>query len=99
MKKLRYLKFTFKYLFDPAVPFLKKLWINLVLFYFLSPFDLIPDPILGIGWVDDLVILIFSLSKLVEVLEKYAVEKEQPRRSNDGVTVENVEYKVHHNDD
>lgn len=95
MKKIRYLKYALKYLFDPAIPFYKKLWIYLVLFYFLSPFDLIPDPILGLGWLDDAVILIWAVMKLIEVLEKYAMEKERPRRSEDGVTVENVEYKVH----
>ena len=95
MRKLRYLKYIFKYLGDPGVPFYKKIWIYLVLLYFISPFDLIPDPILGLGWLDDAAVLILAAMKLVKVLEKYAAEKERPRHSEDGVTVENVEYKVH----
>ena len=66
-----------------------------MIFYFLSPFDLIPDPILGFGWLDDAVILILAVMKLVEVLERYATEKERLRRSEDGITVENVEYKIY----
>jgi Uncharacterized conserved protein len=97
MKKLHYLKYFFRYLLDRQVPFYKKIWIYLVLIYFISPLDLIPDPILGIGWLDDAVILIWGIFKLLAVLEKYGMEKEQPPHFKDenGVTVENVEYKVH----
>jgi uncharacterized membrane protein YkvA (DUF1232 family) len=95
MKKLRYLKYTFRYLLDQRIPFYKKLWIYLVLFYFLSPFDIIPDPILGLGWFDDVVILILAVMKLVDVLEKYAGNNERSGQSKDGATIENVEYKVH----
>lgn len=98
MAKLHYLKYFFKYLLDPAVPFLKKIWIYLVLIYFLSPIDLIPDPLLGIGWLDDAVILIVALFHLVKVLERYVEGKEQPQKSRDEKTIDNVEYKVHHDD-
>ena len=72
MKKLKYLRYFFTYLFDSKVPFIKKLWIYIVLFYFISPIDLIPDPILGFGIIDDVVIIIFSLIKIVNDLDKYA---------------------------
>jgi uncharacterized membrane protein YkvA (DUF1232 family) len=95
MAKLHYLKYTLKYLKDPAVPFYKKIWIYLVILYILSPFDLIPDPILGIGWLDDAIVFIVAALFLAEVLQGYAGGTGQPRRSRDGKTIENVPYKVH----
>ncbi|MGE5582590.1 MAG: YkvA family protein [Bacillota bacterium] len=94
MRKFASLRYAFKYLCDPAVPFYKKIWIYLVLLYFFSPFDLIPDPLLGFGWLDDIVILILVLYKLTGILERYSQEKAEPHNNEDGVTIDNVEYKV-----
>ena len=98
MVKLGYLKYTIKYLRDSAVPFYKKIWIYLVIFYILSPFDLIPDPILGFGWLDDAVILIVTAIFLAKVLEEYVEGTGHPRRSRDGKTIDNVQYKFHDDD-
>jgi uncharacterized membrane protein YkvA (DUF1232 family) len=44
---------------DPATPLPLKLACLLLLGYLVSPFDLIPDFLLGLGWADDLVMLAF----------------------------------------
>jgi uncharacterized membrane protein YkvA (DUF1232 family) len=80
-------------LFDPKVSFYKKLWIFLTVLYFFSPFDFIP-----VFDLLNIVILFFALLKLSDVLEKYMAGKESPHQSNDGVTIDNVEYKVHDDD-
>jgi uncharacterized membrane protein YkvA (DUF1232 family) len=90
LKKFRYLKYTFKYLFDSQVPFIKKIWILLTVLYFFSPFDFIP-----IFDLLNIVILFFALLKLADVLEKYMADKNNPHQPNDGVTIDHVEYKVH----
>lgn len=67
--------------------------------YFVSPIDLVPDLIPGLGFLDDLVILVLSLSKLVRVLEEYdlKLQNRKPGRESQasGVTIDDVEYKVH----
>ena len=86
----------FTYLVDPEVSFLKKLWVIAPVFYFLSPLDLIPDPILGIGWLDDLVIILLFLGKIKADLNRYITRKTKPvDDSAKGETIDNVEYKVH----
>jgi uncharacterized membrane protein YkvA (DUF1232 family) len=73
MKRLKYLRYFFGYLRDRKVPWLQKIWIYLVIIYFLSPIDLLPDLILpGLGWIDDLLILLWAVPKLLRTLEDYA---------------------------
>ncbi len=45
------------------------------LLYFISPIDLIPDFILGLGLVDDVIILRFVYKKVKKELDKYQVWK------------------------
>ncbi|HBE79395.1 MAG TPA: hypothetical protein DDW65_16720 [Firmicutes bacterium] len=93
MSKFRYLRYIFRYLGDPEVSFYKKLWIFVVVIYFFSPLDFIP-------FIDvlNIIILFIALVKLAAVLEKYIAAKEKPHPANDGVTIDNVEYKVHDDD-
>ncbi len=43
---------------NPAVPWWSKLlFLGMSLGYIVSPIDLIPDFFIGIGWIDDLIIL------------------------------------------
>ena len=99
MGPLRYLRYCFRYLFDTEVPFSKKIWILLVVLYFISPIDLVPDLIPGLGFLDDLLILVLSLNKLLRVLEEYdlKIQNRKPGRESEasGVTIDEVEYKVH----
>ncbi|WP_069649258.1 YkvA family protein [Caloranaerobacter ferrireducens] len=75
-----------KYLLDAKVPFLKKIWIILGLIYLISPIDLLPEPILGFGIIDDIVLIMYILAKLAKDLDEY-INKENK-------IIENVEYEV-----
>lgn len=46
------------------------------LLYFLSPLDLIPDFILGLGFVDDVFIIGLVIKQVTQDLEKYRLWKE-----------------------
>ncbi len=50
---------------DPRVPARTKATMFVLAGYLLSPIDLIPDPIPGVGHVDDLVILAFALDQIL----------------------------------
>ncbi len=52
---------------DPRVPRWTKLIIPATIVYVLSPIDLIPDFILGLGQVDDIAILFMSVSLFLQV--------------------------------
>jgi uncharacterized membrane protein YkvA (DUF1232 family) len=44
--------------FDPATPFRSKAMLLAALAYFIMPFDVIPDFILGLGFTDDMTVLL-----------------------------------------
>lgn len=68
IKRLKALKFFLK---DKKVPIRKKLIIILGIVYLLSPIDLIPEPILMFGVIDDIVLWTFIIWYLKEELDKY----------------------------
>lgn len=49
------------------------------LLYLLNPADVIPDFIIGVGFVDDLSLLAYIIKKLRNELEKYKIWKENAR--------------------
>lgn len=53
---------------DPNVPVGKKALIAGALLYFLSPFDLIPDIMVGIGYTDDAVVVMAALKAVQDIL-------------------------------
>ena len=44
--------------------------------YFVSPVDLIPDFIVGAGYVDDMAVIAFTIKQIAEDLEKFKLWKE-----------------------
>ena len=68
MKRIKAIKFFIK---DKKVPKRKKLIIIAGIIYLLMPIDLIPEPILIFGIVDDLVLWTFIIWYLKEELDKY----------------------------
>jgi uncharacterized membrane protein YkvA (DUF1232 family) len=54
-------------LWDGRVPFSTKLVPVLALLYLISPIDLVPDALLGVGQVDDLVVLLIGLRMFVSL--------------------------------
>lgn len=56
---------------DDQMPWKTKAWILFGLAYFASPVDLIPDPIFGVGYVDDLAVVLWVLHQIQSDVEAY----------------------------
>ena len=96
MSFLRKIPLAIKFLFDKDVPFRKKILIILGAIYLISPIDLVPDPVLLLGVVDDLTIIAFILNKLSSDLDKYELEKDKSNREKNikGKIIENIDYDI-----
>lgn len=95
----RKLDIAIKYLFDSNVPLKKKLWLIIGIIYFILPIDFLPDVFLGLGFIDDFILVGYIISKISKDLYKYEKElkvkqKEEPFKDK---IIENVDYKI--NDD
>jgi uncharacterized membrane protein YkvA (DUF1232 family) len=60
---------------DSQVPVWVKLIPPLAILYLLSPIDLIPDPVLGLGQLDDLAILLLGAKLFVEMSPPGVVQR------------------------
>jgi len=58
---------TWKLIWDDRVPLLTKLVPLMTLLYLLLPFDFIPDAFLGLGQVDDVVVLLIGLRMFISL--------------------------------
>ena len=72
---VRTLRLVWRLFNDPRVPFLTKLIIPFTILYVLSPIDLIPDPILGLGQLDDIGAVIVGLKMFIEFCPHGVVEE------------------------
>lgn len=52
--------------FDPNVPWSAKLIPVAAALYIVLPVDLLPDPVLGLGQIDDLIVLLMALKVFVD---------------------------------
>ena len=68
MKNIRYF---FKYIQDKDVSIFKKSLILLSLLYFILPTDIVPDFILGLGWLDDAAVAAFIWNVLNSEIKDY----------------------------
>ena len=67
-------KVIYKYLLDPKVNIFKKLMVVGAFIYIFSPLDFIPEIVLGIGLIDDVVLYVFLISLIADELDRY-IEK------------------------
>jgi uncharacterized membrane protein YkvA (DUF1232 family) len=56
---MKNIKYFFEYIKDKKVPFFKKGLIFASLLYFILPTDIVPDFIIGLGWLDDATVAAF----------------------------------------
>lgn len=100
LQLLKKVKTVFNYVFDRDVPVFKKLIIILGFIYLLFPFDIIPDPILGLGIIDDITILLIVYRSFKGELEKYEYLKGNTNnkvkpKSKENI-INNVDYRINH---
>lgn len=83
-----------KYMLDPAVSMNQKIWVILSLLYLISPVDFVPDPIFGVGILDDMAVILLMLSFMAGRLKKYDENKnasgggQGKKEDNDAIDVE-----------
>lgn len=90
MNVLFRISLIFKFLFDKKIPLREKWWIIIPVIYILSPVDLIPEPILGFGFIDDIVMLGYLLAVVMDKTKKYDSKNDV---SEDKI-IENVDYEI-----
>lgn len=70
-------------LINPRTPLRIRLLIGAALLYAISPFDLVPDWLIGIGWLDDLILvpamLAWARRQLPPELERELAPEKPPR--------------------
>ena len=66
---------TWKLLLDKRVPFWMKALLAIPFIYVLSPIDLIPDFILGLGQLDDLGIVLLGMRLFESIVPEYIVQE------------------------
>lgn len=72
---LRTVRLVWRLLLDSRVPVLPKLVVLAAVIYVLSPIDLIPDVILGLGQLDDLGVLLFAVGLFLQLCPRAVVEE------------------------
>ena len=70
-----------------VIPFKSIAMITVGIIYFVIPTDLIPDFILGLGFADDVAVLVFIFKQVNNDLEEYKKWKEQQKKEEDENTV------------
>ncbi|WFD09205.1 YkvA family protein [Tepidibacter hydrothermalis] len=108
MKKFKYALSFFKriglvseFLKDSCVSKFKKVKVIMLLLfgfiYFISPLDLIPEVILGLGIIDDGVVILYLLTEINRELDEYELKSKNIKcRSNSEYSniIENIEYDI-----
>lgn len=67
---------------DPDVPRGSKVQIVAALAYFISPIDIIPDALPGIGWLDDLYVALIVTDNLLNSVDVSLVERYWPAQDD-----------------
>lgn len=72
---LRTLRLVWRLLRDPRVPIFPKLILLAGAIYVISPIDLIPDVILGLGQLDDIGIAFMTIALFIELCPRALVDE------------------------
>ena len=64
---IRQARLAWRLLFDPRVPLWTKAVVPASLIYLLSPIDLMPDVVLGLGQLDDLAVIVLGVKLFIEL--------------------------------
>lgn len=85
------IKFLLK---DKEIPWYKKVIVILTIIYVISPIEFLPDFILPIGYVDDIILVIFIIFLLKDDIKRYIKPKSYSEKYKDKDIIDDVEYKV-----
>jgi uncharacterized membrane protein YkvA (DUF1232 family) len=77
------IRLIWRLLRDRDISFWVKLIPPLALLYLLSPVDLLPDPVLGLGQLDDLAILLLGFKLFVEMCPGSIVQRHRDELAGD----------------
>jgi len=69
--RLTNLKYLIKYMRDPEVSRWQKVFLIGLMIYVISPLDLIPEPIFGIGIIDDFIMVAYIWSHFLPKMSRY----------------------------
>jgi uncharacterized membrane protein YkvA (DUF1232 family) len=73
----RNIRYFFDYIRDKDTPFYKKALIVGSMLYFILPTDIVPDYILGIGWLDDAAVAAFIWNAVRTEVGDYIIKKKR----------------------
>ncbi len=91
---------TWKLLLDKRVPWWMKALLAIPLIYVVSPIDLIPDFIIGLGQLDDLGVILAGMRLFEAIVPEYIVQEHRAalqQRSDDNI-IQGKNYTVHQPD-
>ncbi|WP_207652895.1 YkvA family protein [Anaeromicrobium sediminis] len=94
VRNYRRIRATYAHLRNPNTSIFDKILILFSFLYLINPLDLIADPVLGIGIIDDVVVVLFLLSTIGEKLDKYTIKKKTNKKYKNKDLIEDVEYEV-----
>ena len=80
---LRHIKLVWQLMIDPQVSLWVKLIPPIAILYLLSPIDLVPDPILGLGQLDDLAVLLIAVKLFIEMSSSDAGRRVSGKTASD----------------
>ena len=90
----------YKYLLDKEVSIFKKIMVVAMIIYVISPLDVIPEAVLGFGFIDDAMIAIYVISSISKELDKYIeVNEEVKMREERGKVIDFAEYEIKNKED
>lgn len=87
---LEKLQVMYHYFVDPLPSKKKKALIGAALLYFITPMDVIPDIIPGLGWIDDGVAALFVWNLLKNELERYEQKRQLQAAKYEVSETENI---------
>jgi uncharacterized membrane protein YkvA (DUF1232 family) len=80
---MKQIRLVWRLLTDPNVPGWVKFIPPLALLYVISPIDFVPDPVLGLGQLDDLAVLLIGLKLFIELSPSVIVQRYRDELAGD----------------
>ena len=94
LKSIRNIKYLPKFFMDPGVRFWEKFESIIYILLIVSPVDIIPEYVIGVGFIDDFLILLVFLNRILSNLDHY---KEDYKKGKEEVI--DVDFRVKDDDE